>query len=460
MAKQKKGGLGKGLDALLSSAPMETAAPAPAPAPQKDRPQKIDDTQQTSGTQATKSSQATQATQPSQSSQAADQAKSAASSKPAAQAGSNNAQQADQNAQAGKPVKTGDAAQKPVQKELPVKHIRSAQSTQIDSEGPYEINEDKTTIKGVISREARPQAAQKQTPEKSMPQQRSQRQEAQRRNAQGAQGAALRQNVQEEPVQKDTDEIDISLIKPNPEQPRINFKKEELEELAESIKKNGLLQPVVVRKSGENYQIIAGERRYQACKLVGLQKIPVRIMDANDDEAIILALVENVQRSDLNPIEEAYGYRRMMERGKMTQTQVAQAVSKGRSTIANALRLLELPEDAQELLFEDKITAGHARAILSVPSKEDRLKLTKKLQEEQLSVRETEALARLMAGKKEKKKVARPSTPKSYKTVARSLSEALDTEVRVRSTKDKNKIEIEFKDEADLERLYRMLTSE
>jgi len=150
----------------------------------------------------------------------------------------------------------------------------------------------------------------------------------------------------------------------------------------------------------------------------------------------------------------------MMERGNMTQSEVAQAVSKGRSTIANALRLLELPEDAQQLLFEEKITAGHARAILSIPDKEGRRKLTDKLIEEKLSVRETEAIARLLSGKNDAKKTNRPPAPKSYKTVARALRESLDTNVRIKSIKGKNKIEIEFKDEADLERLFRIIVKE
>ena len=262
-----------------------------------------------------------------------------------------------------------------------------------------------------------------------------------------------------EDVSQEPNEVDISLIEPNPNQPRTNFKKEELEELAESIKKNGLLQPILVRKIGDKYEIIAGERRWQACKNIGLKTIPVHIKEADDDETIMLALVENVQRSDLNPIEEAYGYRRMMERGKMTQSEVAQAVSKGRSTIANALRLLELPEDAQQLLYEERITAGHARAILSVPTKEGRRKLTDKLVEEQLSVRETEAIARLLSGKKDEKPVKKEKAPKSYKTVARTLSETFGTNVKIKSVKGKNKIEIEFKDETDLERLFRIMTN-
>lgn len=255
-------------------------------------------------------------------------------------------------------------------------------------------------------------------------------------------------------------EVDIDLVEPNPDQPRTYFKKEDLEELAESIKKNGLLQPILVRKSGDKYQIIAGERRWQACKSLGLKKVPIVVKEADDDETIILALIENIQRSDLNPIEEAYGYKRMMERGKMTQSEVAQAVSKGRTTITNALRLLELPEDAQQLLFEEKITAGHARAILSVPTKEGRRKLTDKLIEEKLSVRDAERIARLLSGKTKKEEVvAKSQAPKSYKTVARALRDTLETEVKIKSVQGKNKIEIAFKDEADLQRLYRMISN-
>ena len=254
-------------------------------------------------------------------------------------------------------------------------------------------------------------------------------------------------------------EVEIDLVVPNPDQPRTNFKKEDLEELASSIKKNGLLQPILVRKVGDKYQIIAGERRWQACKSLDMKKVPVRVKEADDDQTIILALVENIQRSDLNPIEEAYGYRRMMERGKMTQSEVAQAVSKGRSAIANSLRLLELPEDAQQLLFEEKITAGHARAILSIPTKEGRRKLTDKLIESNMSVREAESYARLLSGNKKEPAAAREPQPKSYKTVARTLRDTLGTNVKIKSAGGKNKIEIEFKDETDLERLFRLITN-
>ena len=175
------------------------------------------------------------------------------------------------------------------------------------------------------------------------------------------------------------DEVPIELVHPNPNQPRMHFNKEELDELALSIEKDGLLQPILVREDAEGYEIIAGERRWQASQLAGLKKVPVRIKEADDMKVLELALIENLQRSDMNPIEEAYGYKRMMERGNRTQSEVASAVSKGRSTIANALRLLDLPEDAQQMLYEEKITAGHARAILAIPSDEGRAKLTESL---------------------------------------------------------------------------------
>lgn len=261
---------------------------------------------------------------------------------------------------------------------------------------------------------------------------------------------------------KTTDEVDIDMISPNPDQPRTQFKKEEIEELATSIEKDGLLQPILVRQMEDgSYQIIAGERRWQASRAAGLKKVPIRIKEADDNLALELALIENIQRSDLNPIEEAYGYRRLMERRSMTQAEVAQAVSKGRSTVANALRLLDLPEEAQQLLYEEKITAGHARAILSVPTQEGRAKLTEKIVEGNMTVREAESLARLLAGKKDSSSSGpRPTVPPVYKSVAKTLRETLKTNVKVRSSKGKNKIEIEFKDEEDLQRLIQEILGE
>lgn len=255
-------------------------------------------------------------------------------------------------------------------------------------------------------------------------------------------------------------EVLLAQVHPNPNQPRTNFKPEEIEELANSIKRHGLLQPILVRKTGDGYEIIAGERRWQACRSLGMETILVRFWLADDTEAFEAALVENIQRSDLNPIEEAYGYKRLMERKGMTQSEVAQTVSKGRSTIANALRLLDLPEEAQQLLFEEKITAGHARAILSVPTLEGKKSLTNKLMEEKLSVRETEAIARLLAGRE--KAASTPSsrvpTPQSFKKAARSMSKILELPVRVKTVQGKNKIEIQFKDEDELQRVVAALS--
>lgn len=255
------------------------------------------------------------------------------------------------------------------------------------------------------------------------------------------------------------DEVPIELVHPNPNQPRMHFNKEELDELALSIEKDGLLQPILVREDAEGYEIIAGERRWQASQLAGLKKVPVRIKEADDMKVLELALIENLQRSDLNPIEEAYGYKRMMERGNRTQSEVASAVSKGRSTIANALRLLDLPEDAQQMLYEEKITAGHARAILAIPSDGGRAKLTEKLAKEKLSVREAESIARLIAGREKQKNnpVKKPPKPRFFRRAAKDLSESFDTKVQVRSVNGKNKIEIEFKDEEDLHRLYDLM---
>lgn len=271
---------------------------------------------------------------------------------------------------------------------------------------------------------------------------------------------AKKEEVKEETPVPPSNEVDINLIEPNPDQPRTNFNQDELNELSSSIKRDGLIQPILVRQTSDGkYQIIAGERRWQASKLAGLKEVPIRVKEVDDDKALELALIENLQRSDLNPIEEAYGYKRLMDRRKMTQADVAQAMSKGRSTIANALRLLELPEEAQQLLFEDKISAGHARAILSVNSKEGRETLTNKIIENKLSVRDAESIARLLSNKPTKAAKKDP-VPAVYKSVAKSLKEILGTNVKVKSSKGKNKIEIEFKDERDLERIFETMVGE
>lgn len=324
----------------------------------------------------------------------------------------------------------------PAQKSPEPGTARESVPSSCEEQEPESIVENgvEVTIKGVAQRAARPTV-----------------QEVVERAVAPAAAAQL-----DDAQPREVNEVDINAIVPNPDQPRTNFKREELEELSASIQKDGLLQPILVRPlEGGTYQIIAGERRWQASKLAGLQQVPIRVKEASDDKALELALIENIQRSDLNPIEEAYGYRRMMERLNMTQAEVAQAMSKGRSTVANALRLLELPEEAQQLLFEEKITAGHARAILSISTKEGRERLTRKLVEEKLSVREAEALARLFSGKKNENAKPKVPMPKEYRKVARTLKDVLDTPVKVKSVNGKNKIEIEFKDEEDLERLFK-----
>lgn len=252
--------------------------------------------------------------------------------------------------------------------------------------------------------------------------------------------------------------LPIAQVKPNPNQPRTHFDESALAELAESIRENGVLQPLLVRKKGQNYEIIAGERRYQASKLAGLDEVPVIIKDVDDQKMMELALIENLQRSDLNPIEEAKGYQQLIKKSKMTQEALAKAVSKSRSSITNSLRLLDLPEEVQQFLFEGKMTAGHARAILAVPFEEQRIKLAEKVVAEQLSVRATENLAPLFSVGDEPKP-ARPVTPQSYKKAARVLRQVFNTNVRVKQLRGKNKIEIEFKDEEQLSHILQMVVS-
>ena len=252
--------------------------------------------------------------------------------------------------------------------------------------------------------------------------------------------------------------LPIAQVKPNPNQPRTHFDESALAELAESIRENGVLQPLLVRKKGQNYEIIAGERRYQASKLAGLDEVPVIIKDVDDQKMMELALIENLQRSDLNPIEEAKGYQQLIKKSKMTQEALAKAVSKSRSSITNSLRLLDLPEEVQQFLFEGKMTAGHARAILAVPFEEQRIKLAEQVVAEQLSVRATENLAPLFSVGDEPKP-ARPVTPQSYKKAARVLRQVFNTNVRVKQLRGKNKIEIEFKDEEQLSHILQMVVS-
>lgn len=246
--------------------------------------------------------------------------------------------------------------------------------------------------------------------------------------------------------------LSIGDIVPNPNQPRTHFNETELNELSESIREHGVLQPLLVRKKGSKYEIIAGERRYQASKLADLTEVPVIIKDVDDQQMMALALIENLQRSDLNPLEEAKGYRQLIDASGMTQDALSKAVSKSRSAITNSLRLLDLPEPVQQLIFDGQLTAGHARAILAVPYEDARIKLAERVVKEGLSVRATEHLAPLFSVG-DSPKTPRPVTPQSFKKAARVLRQRFNTNVRVKSTRGKNKIEIEFKDEDELKRI-------
>ncbi|PKQ29866.1 MAG: chromosome partitioning protein ParB [Actinobacteria bacterium HGW-Actinobacteria-10] len=249
----------------------------------------------------------------------------------------------------------------------------------------------------------------------------------------------------------------LAQIQPNPKQPRTDMNEEGIAELSDSVKKVGIIQPILVRPHGDGYQIIAGERRWRAAKAAGLKSVPVRIISASDETSLELALIENLQRSDLNAIEEARGYRRLLTECQMTQAELADKVSKSRSAITNALRLLDLPEDVQEYVYDGKLSAGHARAVLAVPDEGMRTRLAEKLIAEGLSVREAENLARLYAAG-QGERAPRPVAPKSFKVVARKLRLVLGTNVRVRQSAKKGKIEIEFHGEDDLERIFRALT--
>lgn len=246
--------------------------------------------------------------------------------------------------------------------------------------------------------------------------------------------------------------IEISKITRNPNQPRKNFDETALQELADSIKQNGVLQPILVRRIGSKYQIVAGERRYQASKLAGLKEIPAVVRDIDDKEVFQLALIENLQRSDLSTMEEAKGYRQLIDSQGLTQEGLAKILSKSRSAIANTLRLMDLPTVVQEMIEQGLLTAGHARAILAVPTEEGRVELAQKVVKENLTVRQTENLAPLFSVEKEAPRPRVP-TPQTYKRAARQLRQMLDTNVKVKQVRGKNKIEIEFRDEEELARI-------
>ena len=246
--------------------------------------------------------------------------------------------------------------------------------------------------------------------------------------------------------------LSISEIVRNPNQPRKTFDEDKLAELADSIRQNGVLQPILVRRKGQKYEIVAGERRYQASKLAGLKEIPAVVREIDDDKVFQLALIENLQRSDLSPIEEAKGYKQLLTSRSLTQEELDKILSKSRSAIATTLRLMDLPVEVQHMMEQGLLTAGHARAILAVPSEEGRIKLAKKVVAESLTVRQTENLAPLFSVEHTETRT-RVAAPQSFKRAARELRKMLDTNVKVKQVRGKNKIEIEFKDEDELARI-------
>lgn len=243
--------------------------------------------------------------------------------------------------------------------------------------------------------------------------------------------------------------LPLALIKPNPRQPRRLFDPAALEELAASIKEKGLLQPLLVRPKGDMYELVAGERRFKASQLAGLREVPVIIKDIGEREALEIALIENLQREDLNPMEEAEGYKRLVDMG-MTQEEVARAVGKARVTVTNALRLLQLSPEVKKALEENKISAGHARALLMLPESKRNWGLSEVLSK-QLSVRETEKL-------KDKPMVSRagPGNKEVYADIARALSHRLGTKVRFTGLR-KGKIEISYHSEEQLNAILQAL---
>ncbi len=248
------------------------------------------------------------------------------------------------------------------------------------------------------------------------------------------------------------DMIPVDSISPNPLQPRKKFKEESLEELAESLKEHGVVQPVIVRPSGTGYELLVGERRWRAAQIAGIKAIPAVIRDAEASECLEVALVENLHRDDLNGIEEATAYRQLMEDFGLTQDEISRKVGKSRSAVANALRLLQLPVEVQASIVSEEISPGHARALLALQGDPYQAVLLRRIIEEGLSVRQTEDLVR----KKLEGKVVPESKrekPKLLQDYAEAIASGLKAKVKVIQGKRKGKIIIEFKGEKDLQRL-------
>ncbi|MBR6928610.1 MAG: ParB/RepB/Spo0J family partition protein [Bacteroidales bacterium] len=253
-------------------------------------------------------------------------------------------------------------------------------------------------------------------------------------------------------------EIDINLIETNPFQPRTEFDETALRELAESIKEQGVIQPVTVRKLGYNkYQLISGERRLRASKLAGLTQIPVFIRVANDEQMLELALIENIHRENLNAIEVAISYQRLIDECSLTQEEVSEKVGKSRSAVANFLRLLKLPAEVQIAIRDGYITMGHARALINIADKEQQLKLLQQIVEGEMNVRQTEELAEKAKNPEAKERKQTNFIPEHFKSKIKTLSQTLNTKVKVkRDVKGHGSVVIDFKDEAEFDRIMEL----
>ncbi|MDL2253686.1 ParB/RepB/Spo0J family partition protein [Ruminococcaceae bacterium OttesenSCG-928-I18] len=258
--------------------------------------------------------------------------------------------------------------------------------------------------------------------------------------------------------EKDQQTLPLRDIEPDREQPRKTFEAEALNELAKSIEDHGLLQPIVVRPNpAGGYKIVAGERRWRAARQVGLREIPAIVRDISDEEAIELALIENLQREDLDPVEEALGYRQLMERCQLTQEQAAEKLAKSRSAVANSLRILHLPDELLEMLKSGELSAGHAKAILSIPDDEKKVQAAHAILEEKLNVRQAESLAKKLQKEpreKQKKPAARPSIAAEVEI---SLRERLGTEVHVEYKEGQGKLTLGFYSEEQLRAFANLL---
>lgn len=257
-------------------------------------------------------------------------------------------------------------------------------------------------------------------------------------------------------------ELPVSEIEPNRDQPRKAFDEEQLEELADSIRKYGVLQPLLVQKKGDSYEIIAGERRWRAAKLAGFKKVPVVIREYSPQQTMEIALIENVQRADLNPIEEALAYQRLMQEFSLKQEEIAERVSKNRTTITNSMRLLNLVPGVQQMLAEGRITSGHARALLGVSDPQQQLALAQKVEQEKLSVRESEKAVKLLGREKKEKKKSQvdEAVELVFQDMENRMKTVMGTKVNIsRKDKTKGKVEIEYYSEAELERIVELIES-